>query len=339
LEGVGLMKIQMPLSSVDEVESLILAGADEFYCGIMPDSWIKKYGFEVPLNCRSTYPNANFFQISELSEAIRITHFYNKEIFLTLNESSYNQQQVDYIINLICELLRINLDGIIVSSLALLNEIVQRKIPIKIAISSEANCTNNSAVEFYKNFGVNRIVFPRHMTIKEINSTTKKHPNMEFEAFVLNESCFFNGGHCYSIHNNNNSQLCMTLKYELRPNSQKYNDKEYLERCRDHTIKHIGRIPNTSYLNARITKCGLCSIKLLGASGVNFLKIVGRTESKDNKIKWVKIVKKAIEISEKESDFNNYSELCKDTFFGESKADFCDRKKFCYYPDEVDIEG
>lgn len=326
------MKIQAPLAGIKEIKELSIAGADEFYCGYMPEEWIGKYGFEIPLNCRSTYPNANFYNEFEFRECLKIAHNYGKQMLLTLNENSYSSEQMKYIINLVEKLSVYGIDGIIVSSMALINEINEKKIPIKVCLSGEANCINSHAVQFYKNLGVKRIIYPRHISIKEMKSISQNHPELEYEAFGLNEGCFFNGGHCYSIHYNKFSQMCRTLNFKLKANNKK-NKNEIEKIRRDSEIKKRLEIPKNKFNGSKITKCGLCSIKLLNDSSVSVFKIVGRTASMEDKLKWIQISKKAIELSENNS-YDEYKKICTETFFGNDKDKFCDRRIFCYYPNE-----
>ena len=47
-----MIKLLSPLSRVDEVEDLISAGADEFYCGVLPEEWNGKYTVSASINRR-----------------------------------------------------------------------------------------------------------------------------------------------------------------------------------------------------------------------------------------------------------------------------------------------
>ena len=40
------MKLLSPLSNVEDYESLVEAGADEFYCGYIPYRWLSKRGVQ-----------------------------------------------------------------------------------------------------------------------------------------------------------------------------------------------------------------------------------------------------------------------------------------------------
>lgn len=328
------MIIQAPLSSFEEVSLLAQAGADEFYCGIVPLEWREKYGYEIPLNCRGTYTSSNFETIEELKKAVEIAHSYNKQVMVTLNETSYSENQIKLIINLLDELSAIHVDGIIVADLPLLLEINRRKYDFKISISAEANCTSSAAVEFYKELGIRRIVFPRHISIQEMDEIIKSNPDLEYEAFILNEGCFFSGGYCFGIHHSCYSSLCRASQYKLKPYNRKLIANEFFEKTK---IEGVFKYPcgaSSNYNGVFVSKCGVCSLKLLEDISICCLKIVGRTASTNEKLKWIEITKKAIELSNATKDYSEYKEKCMEIFMGPHKKELCHSTLGCYYPNE-----
>lgn len=322
------MIIQMPLKSADDVEILVKNGAGEFYCGIVPFEWNKKYGLEVPINCRSTYSWGNFKTFKELEKATEIAHSMNAKIMVTLNEHSYNKEQIKDILIICDKLHEIKVDGVIVCDIPLLIELKKRRYNFKIMLSCEANCTNQFAVDFYKQLNVNRIVFPRHMLIKEMEEIIKNNKNFEYEAFIYNEGCFFAGGHCYSIHHVNYSPLCRTCNYKLTTNNGK-EDYDLFEKS-----KYQSFVKNSFRTKDGCTKCGLCSIKALQKSGVQYLKVAGRTAPIESSVIWLKTINEAISMSEVIDDPREFHEACKERFYGEMKSIICDQKIMCYYPEQ-----
>ena len=328
------MIIQAPLSSFEEVEHLVKAGADEFYCGIVPLEWREKYGYEIPINCRGTYTNSNFETLEELNSAVVEAHNYGKEILVAFNETSYNQNQIKLITNLLDQLSAIHVDGIIVADLPLLLEIKKRNYNFKISLSGEANCTSSAAVEFYKEMGIQRVVFPRHISIREMNEIIKSNPDLEYEAFFLNEGCFFSGGYCFGIHHECYAPLCRASQFKLKANNRESVANELFEKTKiEGTLKYACGA-YSSYNGVAISKCGLCSLKLLKDISIGCLKIVGRTGDISEKVKWIQIAKKAIELSNNINDYNEYKKKCMETFMGEYKTSICDSTLGCYYPNE-----
>jgi len=79
------VKILSPLNTIDETEQLILAGADEFYCGVLPEDWKNEYSVAASLNRRqennpviNTSPHFRTFE--ELEAAIKIAHGREKRV-------------------------------------------------------------------------------------------------------------------------------------------------------------------------------------------------------------------------------------------------------------------
>ena len=63
------MKIVAGLGSIDEYETFVKAGADEFFCGYVPFSWAEKYGVIHPLNRREVlFYNVQIGSMSELQK-------------------------------------------------------------------------------------------------------------------------------------------------------------------------------------------------------------------------------------------------------------------------------
>lgn len=68
------MKIISPLTKIEEVEPLCIAGADQFYCGLIDEG--------ESLNDRSNTREFNFCNIEELSKATNVAKKFEKDIFL-----------------------------------------------------------------------------------------------------------------------------------------------------------------------------------------------------------------------------------------------------------------
>ena len=56
------MKILAPLSAHSEIIPLINAGADKFYCGIIPEEW-QKFRKNININARPNSFSLNFEQL------------------------------------------------------------------------------------------------------------------------------------------------------------------------------------------------------------------------------------------------------------------------------------
>ena len=111
------LKILSPIDSSRETEKLIEAGADEFYCGLIPEEWNKKY-FPASIDRRPKGSHLKSFE--ELKEVINISHRHGVPVYLTLNEHYYTDKQYPLIREFIEKAISLNIDALIIADLALL---------------------------------------------------------------------------------------------------------------------------------------------------------------------------------------------------------------------------
>ncbi len=177
------MRIQAPIGSAKEVKKLIAAGADEFYCGILPDKWKERYTRMGSINRRQA-EKTQLKDFDELSMAVRYSHAEEIPVYLTINEHYYTQEQHTEIKEIIEKSIDLGIDGLIVADPALLNWLKDFKIGL--CVSTGGVCLNSEAIEFYSGLGARRIILPRHMTLQEIRRIAD-NKKIELEAFILNE--------------------------------------------------------------------------------------------------------------------------------------------------------
>ena len=72
------MKITAPISRVEEIEILAAAGADEFYCSVVPESWTST--FKTSAVSRRAFGNLPEF--SDLEKAVTEAHRLGKKLHL-----------------------------------------------------------------------------------------------------------------------------------------------------------------------------------------------------------------------------------------------------------------
>ena len=192
------MKILAPVNNSREVEPIIRAGADELYCGIIPEDWMQKYGNVASLN-RREWKAANLMGFNELERIIFIAHNHNVPVYLTLN-ALYSNEQYPLLYKQLEQIKNMQLDALIVVDLSLLLSIKNLDVGMDIHISTGATLFNLNTIEFFKEFGVSRIVLPRQLQIEEIRSLTQKYPAIQFEVLILNSGCKNIDGFCTFQH-------------------------------------------------------------------------------------------------------------------------------------------
>ena len=199
------LKILSPLSRIDEVEPLIEAGADEFYCGVLPSEWREKYTVAACLNRRqednkfiNTSPHMSSF--AELEEAVRRSHARNIPVVLTINEHYYSREQYPYLREYIEQALKIGIDAFIIGDLGLLFTLQEMGSPARIHISTAGTAFNAETVHFYRDLGAARVILPRHLSLEEIGAIAQKVSGVELETFILNSRCANVDGLCTFQH-------------------------------------------------------------------------------------------------------------------------------------------
>lgn len=300
------MNITCPINKNDDIKKLIKAGAKEFYAGIVDKKWRKRYGLIASGN-RRYFKESNFNDVKELKKFAGIAKRNNARIFFVINSHYYLDEQYKEIIKQIKDALDMGIDSFIVADLGLLLKIKELKSKdnafkkIRICISTGGTTFNSETVKFYKEFGAERIILPRHLRKDEIENIVKKcrKLNMEFETFMLYDFCKNVDGFCTSHHGMEDllglEHLCTQVNLYRLLNRDVKND--------------LKRIINNRFKCIDINMfCGACFLPEFKKIGVTAVKIAGRRFSTDVKEKAVEFVKKAMKLKDKEEIKELYEE-------------------------------
>ena len=91
-------KIIAPVSRIDDIKHLIRAGASELYGGVVDWAWNSKFGQYTEMNRRSAFGiNANFHNMEEICEAVKISKDLGADFHLTLNALQIPQKYHPYL--------------------------------------------------------------------------------------------------------------------------------------------------------------------------------------------------------------------------------------------------
>lgn len=185
----------------DTIEFLKQNNIKEVYCGYYDKNLEKKW--PVAFGCINRRgEGVNFLSWKSLINFTRTAYKNNIKVYFTLNSHYYVKEQYTWLKQLIIKIKKEkSVSGIIVNDLGLLLLLNQFKFNKNITISTLATAFNSNAVNFYKQFGANRIVLDRQLTPKEIIELANSHKDMEFEIFVLSTGgCLFIDGYCSLFH-------------------------------------------------------------------------------------------------------------------------------------------
>ena len=324
------MKIVAGLGSIDEYETFVKAGADEFFCGYVPFSWAEKYGVIHPLNRREVlFYNVQIGSMSELQILKKMVDYYGKPVELTFNSLYYTGEQYPVIAEIITQCMAAGFENFIIADPALMLYLRQQKINCGIHLSGETAEVNRGMLEQMLPFGIRRVIFHRKNSLEDMQSCIKEagFPH-EYEAFILNELCHFSGAFCNSLHCDELTHLCR-VPYELG-NLHKKEETDAAQKDVAETDRIQGKegkglpLDEDGYLTGS-TGCGLCALYRMKQVGITHLKLVGRGNYTDFMEKDIRQLRKVLDILENSDSEAQYQKKMKASLF----PDGCSRN--CYY--------
>ncbi|WP_419770308.1 MAG: U32 family peptidase [Candidatus Marinarcus sp.] len=118
---------------------------------------------------------------------------------MALNSFTSNEIMLDFSKELY-ELFFDKVDGIIVANISIAMMLKKRNYK-EIIISNLFGTYSNDAVDFLvKQFDPIKIILPRDISLKNIQTIVKSHPNIMFECFLFGDNCRFSESFCFSEH-------------------------------------------------------------------------------------------------------------------------------------------
>ncbi len=279
-----------PAGGLAKLKYAIAYGADAVYAGI------PKYSLRT---------RENDFRETSLIEGITYAHERGKKVYLTLNIFAHNMK-VDGFIRELEKITEWEPDGLIMADPGLINQALRRIPNIPVHLSTQANATNWTTVEFWRDLGVQRIILPRELRLKEIEEIHRKVPDIDLESFVHGAICIAYSGRClisnYMNHRDANQGTCTNscrwdYKFDQETPSlleqekhqisgsdkKKYVSPEggyYLEE-NDRTGQHypVEEDESGTYMFNAKDLCAVELLKCIRDAGVMSVKIEGRTKS------------------------------------------------------------
>ncbi|TCS60564.1 peptidase U32 family protein [Varunaivibrio sulfuroxidans] len=193
------MKIVVGASTPETISERIDVGADEVFCGYIPEYWLDEFQFFMSPG-RRWGPMSSMTNLDGLNAAVAAAHDLGKKFSLTLNAQNITKGQLAVIERLIEELKTTDVDHLIVSDIALLRVLRRTWRDIPIHLSTGGTVFNANSAAFFQDLGVNRIIFPRALKLTDAYDIADAYPEMEFEIFTSHSRCLNIDGFCYFEH-------------------------------------------------------------------------------------------------------------------------------------------
>lgn len=328
------MKLVAPICAPEEVTILARAGADEFYCGLVPREWEQRFGRST-LNRRM---GGNLGSFEELDTVVRTAHDLGKRVSVALNAQKYSRDRWDDILAMFERIAKTGADAVIIGDLGFLAALSQHRLPVRIHLSSVASCHNSETASLAAELGAARVILPRHVTLDEIQAMCRKLPEVEMEAFILNDGCVFEEGSCHTIHlpgqlggpicldryaytyrRDDGRPLAPAEQERLAANDEAYEKWLWYMFACGFTVTSEG-LPHGP--------CGLCAIPRLAAAGVAAVKIAGREGPLERRRPSVEMVRWVLDRFAEDPSEEALAEFAQGL---RHKPELCSSGYMCYY--------
>lgn len=270
------MLILSPVDRMDEVAALVDAGAGELYAGYVPPFWAEAFGPVVSCN-RRTYEEANVATLEELEAVVHAAALRDVPIFLALNASPIPDAMIPPMVDLVLDLARRGVRGVIVSDLSLLVALQDARFRrLQVHASTLFSAFNGAAVAFLRRAGAARVILPRELTVDGIAATVSHAAPTAIEVIGMRGRCPNIEGFCTHLHDDPGRTWPCELRY----------GKAWLGEgtgVPDPVREALERNEGVD----RYYSCGLCAVPLLERAGVHAFKLVGRGAGTARKVEAV----------------------------------------------------
>lgn len=257
-------EVLAPAGNLEKMKTAFAFGADAVYFGI------PNFSLRVRINQ---------FDEKEILKAAEFCKKNNKKFYLTLNIYAHNRH-IEELPKYLEFIAKISPDALIVSDPGILR-IVKEQLPkMPIHLSTQANVTNVSAVKFWQEQGVERIILAREVTLEEIQQIKKEVPKMELEYFVHGAMCMSYSGRC--ILSKWMTNRSANLGDCSQPCRWKYKNKAKEMEVVDDKERFGIKIEEDEHGTYLFNSYDMCLIEHIGElieAGIDSLKIEGRAKS------------------------------------------------------------
>ena len=250
-------EVLAPAGTLEKLKVAIDYGADAVYIG----------GQQYGLRSR-----AGNFSFEDMEEGVQYAHAHDAKVYVAANMVTHEGNEAGA--GAWFRRLRdIGIDAVIVSDPALIEICATQAEGLEIHLSTQASATNVETFEFWRDYGLARVVLAREVSMEEL-AEIRRRTDVEIEAFVHGAMCISYSGRCvlsnHMSHRDANrggcSQSCR-WKYDLY-------DMPFGQERR--SLK--GEV-NEEYSMSAVDMSMIDHIPDLIENGVDSLKIEGRMKS------------------------------------------------------------
>jgi putative protease len=176
------MELVCPAGNLPALKIAVDNGADAVYIG-----------FKDETNARH-FPGLNFNN-QRILQGVEYAHRQNTKVFLAINTfpqtSGWDRWQ--HAVDLAVEL---NIDAVIAADIGVLDYASKTWPDLRLHLSVQGSATNAESIRFYyENFGIQRVVLPRVLSLKQVEQVIENSP-IPIEVFGFGSLCVMVEGRC-----------------------------------------------------------------------------------------------------------------------------------------------
>ncbi len=176
------MELVCPAGNLPSLKKAVNSGADAVYIGFKDDTNARHFA---GLN----------FNDQRANEGIAYAHKHGSKVFVAINTfpqpSGWKRWQdaVDHAAEL-------GVDALILADIGVMDYAAERWPDLRLHLSVQGSATSQQSIDFYhRNFGIQRAVIPRVLSLKQIK-TVAQHSPVPIEVFGFGSLCVMVEGRC-----------------------------------------------------------------------------------------------------------------------------------------------
>lgn len=173
------LELLAPAGDLEKLKVAVSYGADAVFVGG------KKFSLRA---------KASNFDIPSIKEACEFAHARGSKVYITVNILPHEEDMIE-LEKYLLDLDEAGIDAIIASSLYIIDTAKKLNVSYELHLSTQQSTVNLEAINFYKDFGLHRVVLGRENTIEEIEYI-KKNTDMPLEVFIHGGMCSSYSGRC-----------------------------------------------------------------------------------------------------------------------------------------------
>ena len=165
----------------------------------------------------------NEFMNENLFIGIQEAHDLGKKLFVAVNTMPHNAKVKTFMDDLE-PVIEMQPDALIMADPGLIMMVKERWPDVPLHLSVQANTVNFATVKFWQNYGLERIILSRELSLDEVAEIRQECPDIELEVFVHGALCIAYSGRCllsgYFNHRDPNQGTCTNScrwEYSTKP--------------------------------------------------------------------------------------------------------------------------